>query len=107
MLCLQLNKSPLQPHKGRDDHVVKTALQLAPHTQLLLDETDMQQGQLTDVGCKNIIVSNAAVCKAPLRDVLESLLFLHTWAMLNEEQEACVLMVLRRAKLELMSYPTM
>ena len=39
--------------------MVKTALQLAPHTQLLLDETDMQQGQLTDVGCKNIVVSNA------------------------------------------------
>lgn len=50
-----LNKSPLQPHKGSDDHVVTTALQLASHTQLLLDETDMQQGQLTDVGCKNII----------------------------------------------------
>jgi len=58
-LWVQLNKSPLQPHKGSDDHVVKTALQLAPHTQLLLDETDMQQGQLTDVGCKNVVVSNA------------------------------------------------
>jgi len=76
MLWLQLNKSPLQPHKGRDDHVVKTALQLAPHTQLLLDETDMQQGQLTDVGCKNIVVSNACR-KAPLHDGLESLV-LHT-----------------------------
>ncbi|DBA73189.1 TPA: hypothetical protein ACH3X1_011268 [Trebouxia sp. C0004] len=50
-----LNESPLQPHKGSYDRVVKTALQLAPHTQLLLDETEMQQGQLTGVGCKNII----------------------------------------------------
>ncbi|KAA6418765.1 MAG: E2F target 1 [Trebouxia sp. A1-2] len=32
-----------------------TVTMLAPRTQLLLDETDMQQGQLTDVGCKNVI----------------------------------------------------
>ncbi|DBB18520.1 TPA: hypothetical protein ACH3X3_000160 [Trebouxia sp. C0006] len=49
-----LNKSPLQPHKGSNDHVVKSALQLAPHTQLLLDESEIQQGQLTDVGCRNV-----------------------------------------------------
>jgi hypothetical protein len=58
---VQLNKSPLQPHKGSDDHVVKSALQLAPHTQLLLDESEIQQGQLTDVGCRNVAVSNVCL----------------------------------------------
>lgn len=57
-MSLQLNKSPLQPHKDDNEVLVATQLQLAPHTQLLLDETEMQQGQLTQIGCRNIEVGS-------------------------------------------------
>ena len=57
-MCLQLNERLLQPHKDDNELLVPTPLQLAPHTQLLLDETEMQQGHLTEIGCGNIEVGS-------------------------------------------------
>lgn len=59
-IWLQLNSKPLRPHTvcktTTIDSLMTTPLQLAAHTQLLLDATLMQAGQLERRGIYNLQV---------------------------------------------------
>ena len=59
-VCLQLNSGTLKPHMDSNDCLVTAPLQMAAHTQLLLDATLMQADQLNTVGCTNYKVSAVA-----------------------------------------------
>ena len=55
-MCVQLNSAPLRPYTSSADRLVTAPLQLAAHTQLLLDATVIRAGSLTSVGCQNVQV---------------------------------------------------
>lgn len=55
--CVQLNSGTLRPHMDSNDCLVTAPLQMAAHTQLLLDATLMQADQLNTLGCTNYEVN--------------------------------------------------
>lgn len=67
--CLQLNSGQFQPHTIPEtkwsDCLVTAPLQLAAHTQLLLDETLLQAGQLGTIGCSNLEVMHCPPSAPP------------------------------------------
>ena len=66
MACvyMQLNYGPLRPHTNSKECLVTAPLQLAAHTQLLLDATLMQADQLVPMGYDNF-----EVLHSPLGDL--------------------------------------
>lgn len=58
LLLEQLNGALLAPSRDyRSNRLVRTDLQLAEHTQLILDETVLQPGTFTNIGIANLQVS--------------------------------------------------